>query len=58
VQLQQALAARQIVGLAEGIIMARLGCSRDEAFVTLVQLADEQGVKLRQAAQTLVDRVA
>lgn len=55
VQLEQALATREVVNQAQGVLMARLACSRAEAFLTLARLADEQGITVHQAAQTLVD---
>jgi len=38
--------------------MAELHCSREQAFTRLIALADEQGVRVREAAQTTVDRAA
>lgn len=58
VQLQQALASRVVINQAQGVLMAGLHCSREQAFTHLIRLADEQGVKLREAAQTLVDQTA
>jgi hypothetical protein len=57
-QLQQALASRVAVGQAQGVLMAKLHCSRDEAFAALIRLSQQQGVRLQQAAQSLVDQTA
>jgi hypothetical protein len=58
VELQQALTSRVVVSRAQGVLMGQLRCSRDEAFTALVRLAEEQGVKLHEAARTVVDREA
>ena len=58
VQLQQALASRVVINQAQGVLMAQLHCSREQAFTRLIALADEQGVRLREAAQTTVDQAA
>lgn len=55
-QLQLALASRVVINQAQGVLMARLRCSREQAFTRLVALAEEQGVRLREAAQTVVDQ--
>jgi GAF domain-containing protein len=55
---QQALASREVLDQAQGLLMVREGCSRGHAFLALVRLADEQGGSVRQAAQALVDRDA
>jgi hypothetical protein len=55
VQLQQALASRAVINQAQGVLMARLHCSREQAFTQLVQLCEEQGVRLQQIAQVVVD---
>ena len=57
-QLQQALQARAVIAHAQGILMEQHHCNRDEAFAALLQLAQHQGGKLQQAAQTLVDQTA
>jgi hypothetical protein len=58
VQLQQALASRALISRAQGVLMAQLHCSRDQAFATLIRLSQEQGVKLQAVAQTVVDQTA
>jgi transcriptional regulator with GAF, ATPase, and Fis domain len=57
-QLQQALASRVVVSQAQGVLMAQLHCSRDQAFAALIRLSQQQGLKLQQAAQGLVDHPA
>ena len=57
-QLQQALQARAVIAQAQGILMEQHHCNRDQAFAALLQLAQHQGGKLRQAAQTVVDQTA
>jgi AmiR/NasT family two-component response regulator len=47
-----------VISQAQGILMARHHFTRDQAFAALVQLTQKQGVKLRQAAQTIVDQAA
>jgi GAF domain-containing protein len=57
-QLQQALASRAVISQAQGVLMAELHCSAEQAFATLIRLSQQQGVKLHQAAQSVVDRAA
>jgi hypothetical protein len=57
-QLQQALDSRVVVSQAQGVLMAELQCSRGEAFAALIRLSQQQGVKLQQAAQGVVDHTA
>jgi len=56
-QLQQALASREIIGEAKGIIMERQSCTRDEAFDILRRAAQRENRKLRDLAEELVLRV-
>lgn len=56
VRLQQALASRAVVNQAQGILMTRLHCSRDQGFAALIRLAEQQGLRLHQAAQVVVDQ--
>jgi len=58
VQLQEALASRALINRAQGVLMAQLRCSRDEAFATLIRRSQEQGVKLQAVAQSVVDQLA
>jgi GAF domain-containing protein len=56
-QLQQAVASREIIGEAKGIIMERQSCSRDEAFDILRRASQRENRKLRDLAEELVLRV-
>jgi hypothetical protein len=57
-ELQQALQSRAVISQAQGILIAQHHCSRDHAFALLLQLAQQQGVKLQEAAQALVRHTA
>jgi GAF domain-containing protein len=57
-QLQQALASRAVISQAQGILIAQHHYSPDQAFAALIRLSQQQGVKLSQAAQALVDQTA
>jgi hypothetical protein len=52
--LNQALAARHRVGLAQGILMTRHQLSADEAFTLLKRQSQNTNVKLRTIAQTII----
>jgi GAF domain-containing protein len=56
-QLRQALASREIIGEAKGIIMERQSCTRDEAFDILRRASQRENRKLRDLAEELVLRV-
>ncbi|MHB1534649.1 MAG: ANTAR domain-containing protein [Acidimicrobiales bacterium] len=56
--LQQALASRDLIGQAKGILMAREGISDDEAFASLRQLSQRSGRKLRDVAAAVVSGLA
>ncbi len=56
-QLRQAVASREIIGEAKGIIMERQRCSRDEAFDILRRASQRENRKLRDLAEELVLRV-
>lgn len=56
-QLRQALASREIIGEAKGIIMERQSCTRDEAFNILRRASQRENRKLRDLAEELVLRV-
>jgi AmiR/NasT family two-component response regulator len=49
------LELRAAMSEAQGILMARHRCSRDQAFALLVRGSREQGLKLQEAAQALID---
>jgi GAF domain-containing protein len=55
--LREALATREVIGEAKGIIMARERCSPDEAFDRLRVRSQRENRKLRVIAEELVDLV-
>jgi len=56
-QLRSALASREVIGQAKGVLMVVHGCSADEAFAFLRDLSQRTNVKLRDvAAQVVADR--
>lgn len=56
-QLQQAVASREIIGEAKGIVMERQNCTRDEAFDVLRRASQRENRKLRELAEDLIGRV-
>ena len=56
-RLRIALATRAAIGQAEGVIMASLGCSPDEAFAVLVRQSQTKNVSLATIAAETVARV-
>ncbi|HEX8771869.1 MAG TPA: GAF and ANTAR domain-containing protein [Acidimicrobiales bacterium] len=56
-QMREAVASREIIGEAKGIIMERQGCTRDEAFDVLRRASQRENRKLRDLAEELVLRV-
>jgi len=56
-QLRFAVASREIIGEAKGIIMERQACTRDEAFDVLRRASQRENRKLREVAEDLVVRV-
>jgi hypothetical protein len=52
--LQNALAARLMIGQAEGVLMVRHQVDEDAAFKLLVKLSEETGLKLREVAARMV----
>jgi GAF domain-containing protein len=56
-QLQEALASRDLIGQAKGILMARESISADEAFDVLRRASQRSGCKLRDVAVKLIARV-
>jgi transcriptional regulator with GAF, ATPase, and Fis domain len=56
-QLRAALASREIIGEAKGIIMERQTCSREEAFDILRRASQRENRKLRDLAEELVLKV-
>jgi hypothetical protein len=57
-QLTQALASRDTIGQAKGILMAREGCTPDEAFDMLRRASQRLNQKLRVVAEQIVQSVA
>ncbi len=57
-QLENALRSRATIDQAKGILMARHGCTADEAFRMLAEASSSANVKLRELAQRLVDETA
>jgi AmiR/NasT family two-component response regulator len=55
-QLQEALSTRGVIEQAKGILIARQGCSADQAFQLLVQISQRSHVKLHDVARDLVER--
>ncbi len=56
-QLRQAVATREIIGSAKGILMQSQSCTRDEAFDILRRASQRENRKLRDIAEELVLRV-
>jgi len=52
--LNSALASRQVIGQATGIIMARFAVSDQRAFSYLIRLSNTQNIKLREIADRIV----
>ncbi len=53
--LREAMAGRQVVGQAIGIVMERFDLTEERAFALLARLSSHRNVKLRVLAQELVD---
>ena len=56
--LREAIAGRQMIGQAIGIVMERFDLTEDRAFAFLSRLSSHRNVKLRQVAQELIDETA
>jgi GAF domain-containing protein len=56
-QLRQAVATREIIGEAKGILMESQSCTRDQAFDILRRASQRENRKLRELAEELVLRV-
>ena len=56
--LNAALTSRAVIDQAKGIVMARLGCSADEAFRRLSVMSQRSNIKLREVARMLVEGIA
>lgn len=55
-QLETAIASRDVIGQAKGMLMARTGVDGDDAFQLLRQLSQRQNLESRDVAQEIVDR--
>ena len=54
-QLRVALARRQLIGVATGLLAQRFGISPDRAWSLMVSLSQNGHVKVREIAQAVVD---
>ncbi len=54
-QFQQALASRDVIGQAKGMVMERFGVDADRAFAMLATLSQESNTPVAQVSQKLVD---
>ena len=54
-QLRDALARRQLIGVATGLLAQRFGISPDQAWSLMVRLSQNGHVKVREIAQAVVD---
>jgi GAF domain-containing protein len=57
VHLRKAVESRDLIGQAKGILMARQGCSADEAFDILRRASQRTNRKVNEVAQSLVESV-
>lgn len=55
-QMQEAMQSRAVIEQAKGIIMGQRRCSAEEAFAILAQVSQDSNRKLREVAESLVDR--
>lgn len=53
--MKAAIASRDMIGMAKGVIMARQGCSPDEAFDVLRRASQRANQKLAHIAAGIVD---
>jgi ANTAR domain len=56
-QLRAALAARPVIDLAKGVLMAVRRCDEDAAFAELARVSMESNLKVARLAELLVDQV-
>ena len=54
-QLREALASRDVIGQAKGIIMSQRGLGEDDAFDVLRRASQRENVKVREVAQRIVE---
>lgn len=53
--LRQAIDARHLIGLAQGILMERFGLTPDQAFSVLRRYSQERNIKLRSVASHIIE---
>ena len=53
---ERALASRDLIGQAKGVIMSALGCSADEAFVLIVKQSQHENRKVHDLAGEIAAR--
>ena len=56
VLLREALASRDVIGQAKGMLMEREGISADQAFDILRRVSQRSNVKLRELAEQITQR--
>jgi transcriptional regulator with GAF, ATPase, and Fis domain len=57
-QLELAVASRDVIGQAKGILMLQSGLGPDEAFALLIRASQRENRKLRDIAQDIADRAS
>jgi GAF domain-containing protein len=57
-QLQEALATRQLIGQATGIVMERYGLDEGRAFDYLLRVSSHSNIKVREVAREVVDHAS
>ena len=56
--MERAIASRAVIDQAKGIIMADKGWDADRAFAHLVSLSSANGLKVRDVAKVVVERLS
>ena len=56
-QFESALASRDVIGQAKGIVMERFKIDAQRAFALLANLSQDSNMPLRQIAQRMVDSI-
>jgi AmiR/NasT family two-component response regulator len=56
-QLKAALVSRQMIGVAQGMLMLRYGLSLDRTFEYLSRRSQDENIKLRVVAETVIDEL-
>lgn len=52
--LSRALESRHLIGMAQGLLMARYGLTQKQAFAYLARCSQEENIKLREVARRAV----